>query len=99
MIIHNIYTSGSRKYPAHYANKWSLEITTGSRVLQAKILFWNLALEISQWGRSGWGSFYRNLSTVNFYTCTMNIRFSAVLTVSESVTQVLGICKNNVHMI
>ena len=66
MIIHNIYTSGSRKYPAHYAHKRSLEITTGSRVLQAKILFLNLALEISQWGRSGWGSLCRNLSTVNF---------------------------------
>ena len=36
---------------------------------------------------------------VNFYTCTMYIHFSAVLTVSESVTQVLGICKNNVHLI
>ena len=70
MIIHYIYTGGSRKYPAHYAHKWSLEITTGSRVLQAKILFWTLALKISQWGRSGWGSFCRNLLTFIHVQCT-----------------------------
>lgn len=29
MIIHNIYTSSSRKYPAHYALKKSLEIKQG----------------------------------------------------------------------
>lgn len=85
MIIHNIFTSaGSRKYPAHcIKGHWKLQQGGGGLKGQ------NFILE----------SCLRNLSTVNFYTCTMYIHFSAVLTVSESVTQVLGICKNNVHMI
>lgn len=64
-----------------------------------KEINWNLALKISQWGRSGWDSFCRNLSIINFYTCTTYMHFSAILTVSESVIQVLGNYKSKVHMI